>query len=568
MTNQEPISNTQVNLFQNIALTISGGGFRASSFGLGILSYLNHTRFQGKPLLENVRGLSTVSGGTLTGATYACYMAKGSSFLDFYNDFYRALVEDKILDTAINKFSDKKIWKISHKNRSLINAFALTYEELLTNSTFAELRNGNISHLEDICFNASDFSFGLAFRFQSTGDFGNYRIKDYNVNSLVDEIKISDAIAASSCFPLGFEPIIFPDDFISEHSSAIYLAIKTKEKFVPGIGLMDGGIVDNQGIGSIMNADARRKKSGKTFDLIMVCDVGSYFMKPWKPTLSNTVEEDKSRSLKQIFTRLRKRVNMIKTLLVVIIIGLLIVFTKFQTVQNKWFWIVFGAVCFTWLCGLLIMIFLRKVKQVIVENWLRIGNMLPGFIKEKLVIFYEMKLALIKNMLEERYSSAVTMISDIFLKQIRRLNYDLFYKDDNLKNRRITALIYQLTREQFLKGESDEIPEEEKEDRIENPGDKIYSSAKIASEMGTTLWFTKEDKEVSRLKNLVSCGQFTCCYNLLKYCIELKKSGSAIDNKLLDQMTDIFHSDWRKFIQNPYWLHDELQISDGIPQHH
>jgi hypothetical protein len=78
-----------------------------------------------------------------------------------------------------------------------------------------------------------------------------------------------------------------------------------------------------------------------------------------------------------------------------------------------------------------------------------------------------------------------------------------------------------LTEEQFVKIESDEMSakqgEEHKNKNIEYPGNRIFASAKIAREMGTTLLFSEKDKKVERLKNLVSCGQFTACYNLLVY---------------------------------------------------
>ena len=160
-------------------------------------------------------------------------------------------------------------------------------------------------------------------------------------------------------------------------------------------------------------------------------------------------------------------------------------------------------------------------------------------------------------MLEERGTSAMKMISAIFLKQIRRLNYNLFYEHQDLKDRRITALIYELTKEQYQNGKSDEKEPEIKRGQIPDPGDGIYAAAKIASEMGTTLWFSIEDKKVYRLKNLVSCGQFTACFNLLKYCVDLKSSKAKVDPELLDEMIEVFANDWRKFIKNPYWLHDQ-----------
>ena len=64
-------------------------------------------------------------------------------------------------------------------------------------------------------------------------------------------------------------------------------------------------------------------------------------------------------------------------------------------------------------------------------------------------------------MLEERITSGIKMVNEVFLKQIRRLNYQLFYANKNLANKRITALIYDLTNEQFEQNQSDEKDQEE-----------------------------------------------------------------------------------------------------------
>lgn len=247
MKNITEKSNQPINLFGNIALTFSGGGYRASSFSLGILSYFNHVSFKGNPLLENVKGLSTVSGGTLTGATYAYHISKGKDFKSFYNQFYNTLKEDKLLGLALAKLNSDELWKNSHKKRSLINAFALAYTELLTNGTFKDLTD-NKTHLEDICFNATDFSFGLAFRFQTTGDFGNYRLKNSNLDLLSNDMKLADAIASSSCFPTGFEPLVMPDDFVSDHKSDAYIAIKAQKDFSTGVGLMEAVLLTTKAL--------------------------------------------------------------------------------------------------------------------------------------------------------------------------------------------------------------------------------------------------------------------------------------------------------------------------------
>lgn len=546
-----------VNLFKNIALTFSGGGYRASSFSLGVLSYMNYVQLDGNPLLENVKGLSTVSGGTLTGATYAYYVEKGRPFLEFFDHFYTTLDKDELLETALAKFANDDIWKNSHKKRSLINAFALAYADLLTNGRFDDISKKK-SHLEEICFNASEFSYGLAFRFQNTGSFGNYRLKDPNLNKLSKEIKLADAIASSSCFPLGFEPIIMPDDFIEDKSSPEYIVLKETKDFEKGVGLMDGGIIDNQGVGSIMNANRRRIKKGNGFDLFMICDVGSYFMDPWEPAKQ---EEDKcvySMSPKKIYKLIKEYLKNDWVLYTPMILGILVLLAGFIFLPFNFTFIIGGGVVMLGIIAIGIKKGVDRIEKEIMIGWNWLMGKVPDFMKGKLKYFEKIKLRIFKRMLEERASSAVKMVSEIFLKQIRRLNYDLLYKDNDLKNKRITALIYELTKEQFDHGASDEIIKDMKVPRINGPSDAIYDATRIASDMKTTLWFTEDDKEKERLKNLVSCGQFTACYNLLKYCADLEKAKADVDMKLLRKMKSIFKNDWEKFRIDPYWLHDRV----------
>ena len=563
MRKKEKSLNPQVNLFGNIAIAFSGGGYRASSFGLGVLSYLKQVNFKDHTLLEQVKGLSTVSGGTLMGATYACYAAKETRFEVFYKDFYKVLYDDKLLEIALEKLDSDELWKTSHKRRSLINAFALAYNELLSNENFLYLKQ-NKSHLEDICFNATDFSFGLAFRFQTTGRFGNYRLFNPHLNQLSDEMKIADAIASSSCFPIGFEPLLMPDDYVSDHNSEVYKSIKSQPIFKNGVGIMDGGIVDNQGIGSIINAEVRRVNDGKSYDLIMVCDVGSYYMDAWEPS---EIEMDRigwSKSPKQLFNLLVEKLKLSWWLWLPLIISFGLLISGFMNMPSVGLFIGGGAMAMFALLAIAIKYFINKMEEKSLHFWSWMMGMVPKFMKGKLKRFQNLKLRLIQRMIEERGTSSLLMISDIFLKQIRRLNYDLLYKDDSLKNRRITTLIYELTKEQYQKGDSDEKEMDVKEELVNEPSELIFDSAKVACEMDTTFWFTEKDREVSRLKNLVACGQFTACYNLLKYCMDLKKSEANFDEILLDKMIGVFQADWNKFIKDPYYLHDYLELEDDM----
>ncbi len=51
---------------------------------------------------------------------------------------------------------------------------------------------------------------------------------------------------------MGFEPLIFPDDYYKDQDSPEYVALKATADFKDGVGIMDGGIADNQGIKSML----------------------------------------------------------------------------------------------------------------------------------------------------------------------------------------------------------------------------------------------------------------------------------------------------------------------------
>ena len=98
--------------------------------------------------------------------------------------------------------------------------------------------------------------YGLTYRFQNEGYFGNdplYGDFSSEVDKMRGKVRLADAIASSSCFPVGFEPLVFPDDYFKDHNSTDYKNLKGLGRFIEGVGIMDGGIADNQGIGSMRN---------------------------------------------------------------------------------------------------------------------------------------------------------------------------------------------------------------------------------------------------------------------------------------------------------------------------
>ena len=312
--------------FDGIGLCFSGGGYRATFFDLGVISYLHKIQYKGKPLLDSVVALSTVSGGTLTGVAFG-KAAQDSSFKfdEFYRSFYDTFTpeNDKLLPTAVAKLENDDVWKKHpYKKRSLINAFALTYSEMEPfKGSFEVFKGPTDSALKNVCFNATDFSFGLVFRFQNgRGVFGNSPLKASELNKVKYNIQLGDIVASSSCFPMGFEPLVFPDDYYSDHSSEDYKALKSLPKFAKGVGIMDGGIADNQGIDSMMKISERSSVKDH-FNLIIVNDVSSYKMQPWLQDESKI--KDKT-SLQNTFKNILSYFKIKPLYWVVLLVGLIL----------------------------------------------------------------------------------------------------------------------------------------------------------------------------------------------------------------------------------------------------
>jgi len=548
--------------FENIGLCFSGGGYRATFFALGVLAYLDHVSYKNKSLLKSVKALSTVSGGTLTGVGYAkAVQMPNYNFKAFFKQFYNTFTpeNDVLLENAIAKLENDTVWKANpYKNRSLINAFALTYSEMpVFEGAFGKFEKSKIKQLEQVCFNATDFSFGLTYRFQNRGYFGNnplYRNNQKEINALRNEVELGDVIASSSCFPVGFEPLVFPDDYFKDHSSSSYKNLKGLDTFIEGVGIMDGGIADNQGIGSMMLINDRMK--GK-LDLIIVNDVGSYKMKPWK---QDATKIEKKSTAKRVINKVLQYFSIKPIYWTILLVGLAILLLNNMKVfgpTDYVGWYILGSALFG--MGLLLTIFglvASSVKIAVLSRLKHLFNKnIPEALLDDILTFEKLDISLIQVMLSNRVTSAMTMINDVFLKQMRRVNYDLFYSKNELKNKRITATVYKLSgkKSPYMK-----TPAYNK--GIKAPSKNLESVCLTASETPTTLWWDKKDIVKNRMQTLIACGQFTVCYELMEYILELKADpeSNIADFTEIDKLHDALKADWASFNKKPLWLVEEL----------
>jgi len=552
--------------FKSIGLCFSGGGYRATFFSLGVVSYFEKIHYQNAPLAKNIEAFSTVSGGTLFGVAYTkAVQDPNFDFKTFFQTFYNSFEpqNDKLLKTAIGKLNDDNVWKANpHKKRSLINAFALTYADMdIYKGSFDIFKAPTSDHLKHVCFNATDFSFGLAFRFQNTGMFGNKPLSNSQINKLKDEIQLGDIVASSSCFPLGFEPLVFPDDYIKNQQSTDYKSLKSLERFSDGVGIMDGGIADNQGIGSIMKISKQRKTRDRDLDLMVVNDVGSFKMIPWKP---EDKELDESASIKSTFSKVLGYLNIKPLYLIILLLGILVmVLNSLEIIKNQaWpaFYIIGGILTGI---GLLLTIFglvAGIVKSFVVRSAAALFKKnVPSPLVDDVLSFKKLSIGLVQRMLTERISSTVIMVNDIFLKQVRRLNYRLLYSDPELQHKLITSTVYELN------GEATAYTTTFKYNKNISPAPStlLKNVGLTASETPTTLWWDKTDIAKDRMNTLIACGQFTTCYKLMDYILKLKKNKkvtlSEEDTTAIDALYTALEKDWKQFNENPMFHLETLK---------
>ena len=140
---------------------------------------------------------------------------------------------------------------------------------------------------------------------------------------------------------------------------------------------------------------------------------------------------------------------------------------------------------------------------------------------KKLHAVSSMKFGVYETLIKNRISSVQSMVSEVFMKQIRRQEYSRVYNDKSWKGRCIMNAIYELTNDQtkYRNAEEKDLISED----LKNISHILIEISEKAKSMGTTLWFTSEELEDdfkrnrSLLNSLIACGQFTGCYNLLEY---------------------------------------------------
>ncbi len=518
--------------FNEIAISLSGGGYRAASFHLGTLHMLRTL-----DLLDRVSVLSTVSGGTITGVAWAVSMAEGKEFETFSDELQAFLKGSNVVQLSLEGLSGSSSINEFDAMPSLIRAASNVYadKKFLGNRQLALLKtkdrrtNKPIGQLKEIAFNATDFRTGNAFRFQRSR---SPRVHTGNnlsrvAREVADKIRLADIVAASSCFPGGFEPLRFPSDFHWGSSAELKQARKDLgEKYPAEIALMDGGVFDNQGIDSVERIYERQ---GNAIDLYIISDT-----------------TQRAASLLEIERTPHSRwisVGFVAKLLWALMIGafITVIALSVDAYQS------YHSTGISWLRGIFlyaIPLFLSTIVAIGFFVGRRIiGNLLREFDAETGIDvwnnFRRVSIFAAIEILRSRVKSLLAMSKSVFMKRIRDLGFRRIFVNPDFEERAIANLIYDLDNSKrwgphitgkkaaVRAGHEDELeePEGEKtatdaEDEFawRRPTPKLREISTDAEKYPTNLWFV----DPADMKNLILCGEATMCFNMMRYLLSCR----------------------------------------------
>jgi NTE family protein len=239
-----------------IGISLSGGGFRAAVFHLGVLSRLAEEK-----RLEDIAFLSTVSGGSLcTGLIFALNDYTWPSSNDYLENILpKARYIMTTHDLQLNLF-----WRVLCWPLRLLNTRADDLSRLLKKHWGINIMLSDLPVTPRWMINATCYETGKNWRFE------RFRMGDYKFGYSYDtDVPLSDAIAASAGFPILIGPLTFKTKPYSwfyykdkgigikelndpiDHMKRLTAPIK-KPAFTK-LHLWDGGIYDNLGLEGLHN---------------------------------------------------------------------------------------------------------------------------------------------------------------------------------------------------------------------------------------------------------------------------------------------------------------------------
>lgn len=235
-----------------IGLCLSGGGFRATFFGLGVLRYLREAQ-----QLPRLQAVSSVSGGSVAAAVLAeRWPALASEH--FASDAFEAMVTEPLVEAITHKnLRNRGIgrWLITRPIPR--RRFGSARGEVLVRHLLEARHLSELPQDLQVVLTSTDLSSGRAFRF-SQEFVGAWQ---FGYTQSEEDIAVSTALGASTAVPLLFPPVHLPTDRLALSGAP-----------PAELSLVDGGVYDNLGLEWFQGWDRGRPPAARECDFIIVVD--------------------------------------------------------------------------------------------------------------------------------------------------------------------------------------------------------------------------------------------------------------------------------------------------------
>jgi NTE family protein len=235
---------------EGVGLCLSGGGYRAMLFHVGVLKRLNLAGW-----LPRLNRVSSVSGGSITAGllglrwdSFQFVDGVATNFDDLITDPLRGFAHTKVDVPAVAvggllpfvSISDRVVGKLK--------------KHLYGDAT--------LQHLTDelrFVINATNLESGVLMRFSKP------YLADYKVGMVIDpQVTLAEAVAASSAFPPFLSP--FELDLSDARWTTVEGNIHTSAGYRSDVLLSDGGVYDNLGLESVWDV----------YRTVLVSDAGGH----------------------------------------------------------------------------------------------------------------------------------------------------------------------------------------------------------------------------------------------------------------------------------------------------
>lgn len=265
-----------------IGLSLSGGGYRATAFHLGTMKKLHEL-----DILSEVDVISTISGGSITGA---CYCSHEGDFNKFYNELYDGLQKKNvikkvllsrttlglalfvliILGPAFYFLFTPYAWLfpvllvgfvlLLFKYQFKIFPVSKRIEKIYDQFFYHEKKLGELPVKPMLVIGSTNLQTAKPFIFcRDSMQDSTYEYLDDPVKFKPINFPLSRAVMASSCVPFAFTPVMIDKEFFEDPNEA--------STYHPV--LVDGGVYDNQGIHKVM------QKGRFTCSVVITSDAGA-----------------------------------------------------------------------------------------------------------------------------------------------------------------------------------------------------------------------------------------------------------------------------------------------------